>query len=221
MGERGNRGNRDTGAPGGQFGPLGHGYPEGGIGGARGGQSEPFVPGGGQATPVVDYNGNVWTYPTKPAVYAAADNTYGRAPITAVNQAVWDSGLLDLRPDLQNRVGYEADANPVSAGYQRGSADTLHFHMTNLGTILLLPAIAANYRFFSIERAATVNPTEATFVNEPVDITLAVLQGNQTAGSVLLRWRPEGPVRYWGVAIVVYTFDATATQNIMVAGAAH
>ena len=217
MGERGNRGNRDTGGTRVPFDPA---FDPGGTGGARGGQGDPIDP-YAPPTPIVDYNGNVWTYPTKPAVYAAADNTYGRAPITAVNQAVWDSGLLDLRPDLQNRVGYEADANPVSAGYQRGSADTLHFHMTNLGTILLLPAIAANYRFFSIERAATVNPTEATFVNEPVDITLAVLQGNQTAGSVLLRWRPEGPVRYWGVAIVVYTFDATATQNIMVAGAAH
>lgn len=140
------------------------------------------------------------------------------------------SPLFDLRADLGDRTGFQAEAYSIE-NVLFGVALDLFFDIF----IDSFSLFQGYYRFFLVEFGSAVEPRLGT-INEVgagpaqfsnvTDVTAAVTAGSlPPTGDLrsILRVRPTGPLRYWGCGFVAGWYEPLAPNPspILISGALH
>ncbi len=141
-------------------------------------------------------------------------------PVVDVDfRATYQTVLFDLRASFMGSDGYQPEAQAIQPGALFGTQFNLFLEISGL-----TPGVAIGMRWYFFETGAVLNPDDAAFQSDRVDITASVLSFNALAGRSSLRFTPIGPQRYWAVTLVVdllTPFAAGAVPSLLVSGALH
>lgn len=171
-----------------------------------------------------------WVSNARPLQFSfPTDTRYG--PVGGRARAVWQTPLFDLRGDIGLQQGFLGNTTVMARETQLDTGYRLHLQIKRQGNATLFPSIA-DLRVYSQEFGAAVDPGTADFYQQRQDITADVLafysgvDVNGTAVSeVILRWNPEGNLRYWGVAVIcdyiVAAIIPADTNQVLFSGALH
>lgn len=222
----------------------GYGYPPGGtpFGGPPGGLGGPGLGSGSGGPPAAPApsgdraSGRVldvyevfkatelWTQPQKTLTFGPSANPYADpfAPVGQI-QAIFETPLFDLRHDIHDQNAYAGNTLPIGKNTLYGDQLWMHVQLFNFTAAQQLIGIASNLRWYVLEKAAVVNPSDVRFYGTRLEITADMYAANPTTGNQLIRLRPIGHVRYWGAAIIAETpgFVGALTQPLMMAGSLH
>lgn len=149
-----------------------------------------------------------WTQAqTGPLEFGVPDTLYG--PVTGVtSRAVWQTPLFDLRTYLGLTDGYAQRRQKDIGEDVLLGIDFNLFVKIDMTLGAPLGAAGPYLKFYFMEFSDPVNPEKRAFINLRQDITTAVYSGyydtaTQDPVVSLLYWVPTGPVRYWGVTLIV------------------
>ena len=164
--------------------------------------------------PAPEKKGHFTQESASPLTFGTPDARYG--PTTDVtSRALWSSPLFDLRYGLGQVDGFSQQRQKnIEPNVLFGGGSHLNLFLKadarfgGTGE----PAVAwlGAFRWYYIEFGEPMNPLKQQFLHERIDITDSFSAGNQidldggvTEVVSLLQWMPRGPVRYWGVTIVI------------------
>ncbi len=154
-----------------------------------------------------------------------ANPTYGPSdPTLVTSRAVWQTPLFDLRADFKASDGYRADAQTIDS--RALIVGTFVNLFAEIRGIAGLNPSGGEFQFYSLEFGAVMDPNRQQIMTRE-NITGSIFQSTAVAfefNQTIARWRAEGPLRYWGVALVVDQFPIavpTAVPRLVVAGALH
>lgn len=171
-----------------------------------------------------------WVSNARPLQYAVPTTArYG--PVGGVVRGVWQTPLFDLRGDIGMQQGFQGNTAVMARETQLAQGYRLHLQIKRTASATLFPSIAS-LRVYTQEFGASVDPNAVEFYQQRQDITadvLAYYSGVDVSGTavsqVILRWNPEGNLRYWGVAVIVdYITGAlvpAGLQDVVFTGAMH
>lgn len=170
-----------------------------------------------------------WTQAqSQPLAFAAPTSTRFGSTSGVTRRATWSTPLFDLRANLGLTDGYaqqrQKDVNgDVMLGVEFDLFVKLDLTFPS-GTTLATGGPLLKFSF--IEYGDPMDPNKQSFLNSPQDITTSVYGGyldlsNQREVSALLRWTPPGPLRYWGVWLVVDDSGLPSPAQIQATAALH
>lgn len=150
---------------------------------------------------------------------------------TPVVRGIFQTPILNARPDLADNDGYEAGGVPVELVPQSGIELELFVKvvctqisgLSYTGMFPTTPVGApARVRVTFIEYGDPVNPNRVFAYTEPLDITSTIMAGNGNTCISMTRFQATGPLRYWQLAmavdIVAADFDLLAGPVAIAAG---
>lgn len=143
-------------------------------------------------------------YATAPQVAAFTAPQAQFSPAAGVTmQAVWETPLFDLRPDIQDNNGYAGNSTPIGREVWLDGTGFYLFGQLLGFTTANQAASLFNLRAYTLERASVTLPDRAQYIGTRTDVTSDLFAANPVSGSQLFRWRPVGVVRYWSVALIL------------------
>lgn len=186
--------------------------------------------------PVPDKKGHFTQESASPLPFGTPDARYG-STTGVVSRAVWSSPLYDLRYGLGQVDGFsQRRQKNIEPNILFGGGSHLnlfvkanaHFGGTGEPAIGFIGA----FRWFYIEFGEPMNPAKEQFLHLRIDCTDSFTSGNYIDGGggnfdvvSLIQWRPQGPLRYWGCALVIdkvlSDVFVTGVPTITIAAALH